>query len=454
MKLSEILGKINSVAIVGATPVEGKVGYEILRNIIRSGFKGDIYPVNPKYESILGIKAWPKVSQLPKIPSVVVIAVPPPVVPSVLEESAKKGVRLAVVITAGFKEAGNEALEQRLREIVRSYGIRVIGPNSAGISVTSLNLHASIEVAPDKGPIALMAQSGALGGVVISKLRNYSSGVSFFISLGNMMDVDIADMLECAYEDSNTEAVITYVEWLSNGRRFLEVASKLTAEKPLCILKGGWGERSSEAVRSHTGGLTSSYQVFKVATRKAGAYLAEDLDDLIEVCEVLRKLKCGLPGKRVLIVTNSGGLGVILASHLESGGIDIPPLSHELKERIAEASKKRPSGSNPIDFGGDAVIEQVTAALTVSELRKYYDAAVLAYVPTSAEGPEKLYKVISSTYETFVLPTIIYVDGEGSDLVIKYVSRVAPTVTSSRTATKVFNALYERYRYLRKIGKH
>ncbi|RLG75877.1 MAG: hypothetical protein DRO14_04180, partial [Thermoprotei archaeon] len=139
MKLSEILGRINSIAIVGATPVEGKVGYEILRNTIRSGFKGDIYPVNPKYESILGIKAWPNISQLPKIPDVVVIAVPPSVVPNVLEESAKKGVKLAVIITAGFKEAGNEALEQRLREIVRSYGIRVIGPNSAGISVTSLN---------------------------------------------------------------------------------------------------------------------------------------------------------------------------------------------------------------------------------------------------------------------------------------------------------------------------
>ena len=258
MSISKILSGVSSIAVVGATPVEGKVGYEILKNIIKSGFKGDIYPVNPKYESILGIKAWSNVSRLPKTPDVVVIAVPPPVVPNVLEESAKKGVELAVVITAGFREAGNEVLEQKLRNIVHDYGIRVIGPNSAGISIASLNLHASIEVAPDKGSIALMAQSGALGGVVISKLRSYSSGVSFFISLGNMMDVDVADTLEYAHEDSSTEAVIAYIEWLSNGRRFLEIASKLTSTKPLSILKGGWGERSSEAVRSHTGGLTLS----------------------------------------------------------------------------------------------------------------------------------------------------------------------------------------------------
>jgi len=454
MGISSTLSRVSSVAVVGATPVEGKVGYEILRNIIKSGFKGEIYPVNPKYESILGIKAWPSVSKLPRVPDIAVIAVPPPVVPGVLEESATKGVRLAIIITAGFREAGNEVLEQRLRNVVRDYGIRVIGPNSAGVSIAGINLHASIEVVPDKGPIALMAQSGALGGVVISRLRDYSSGISFFISLGNMMDVDVTDTLEYALEDGGTEAVIAYIEWLREGRRFLRVASKLTAVKPLSILKGGWGERSSEAVRSHTGGLTSSYQVFMAAAKKIGAYLAEDIDDLIEVCEVLRKLKEGLSGKRTLIVTNSGGLGVILASHLESSGLDLPALSTTLRKSIAEACGKSPSGSNPIDFGGDAIIEQVATALTINELRKYYDAAVLAYVPTSAEGPEKLYRVISSMYSDFTLPTIVYVDGEGSEQVVKYVSKVAPTVTSSRIAARALNALYERYVYLSRIGKH
>ena len=263
MCVVDVLRNIRSIAIVGASPIEGKVGYVIMRNIIDFGFRGDIYPVNPKYDEILGVKCYPSLKEVPRRPDIVVIAVPPKFVSQVLRDAASIGCGLAVVITAGFREVGNVDLEEELRKIVRSSGLRVLGPNSAGITISKFNLHASIEVAPSKGPVGLAMQSGALGGVVISRLRRLSSGISFFFSLGNMLDIDFDDVFNYAFEDESTEAMIAYVEWVRDGKSFIESARKLSRRKPLCIIKGGWGVRSSEAVRSHTGGLATNYEIFK-----------------------------------------------------------------------------------------------------------------------------------------------------------------------------------------------
>lgn len=438
--LTNVLSDVKHIAVVGASPVEGKVGNVLLKNVLMNGFKGLVYAVNPKYSEVLGVPSYKSLGDLPLKPDLVVIAVPTEQAIKTLEEASTIGVKLAVVITSGFSEVGNEEAQQRLTDVVRSSSIRVIGPNSAGISLTKLNLHASIEVSPSKGRVGLAVQSGAVGGVIISELRRYSSGISFFISLGNMVDVELSEVFEYALEDSETEAVIAYVEWVKNGRRFLDLGGKLVRSgKPLVILKGGRGVRSSEAVKSHTGGLTTNYEVFKVAVKSMKAYLADDIYDAIEVCEILRRLR-SLKPRRVFIVTNSGGLGVLTASSLEEVGIELPLLpSGDFPEGVRSGGKAYIA--NPLDLGGDSTIDEVIDVLTADSLSKYVDLAVLVYVPTAAEKPEKLSSALIKRFNEIKVPTISYFAGEGSFEVTKEVSKVMPVVTSSVNLAKALSAL-------------
>lgn len=448
-KLSDILRNIDSVAVVGASPKPGKVGNTILQNILSYGFEGRVYLVNPKYKDILGLRTYPSLRDLPEVPDIAVVAVPTKVVPAVVAEASEVGVGLTVIITSGFKEAGNEEAERRLRETMSSaQQMRVLGPNSAGITISAVKLHASIEAPPTPGRVGLAMQSGAMGGVVISRLKELSSGISFFMSLGNMADVEISDVFEYALEDDATDSLIAYVEWVRDGRAFLEKGSKLAAVKPLCILKGGRGERSSEAVRSHTGGLAGNYVIFKEAVRKIGAYLADDVSDLVEVEEALRRVG-HLNGSRVLVVTNSGGLGVVTASHIEEHGLDLLPIPSKLAEGLTRQAGKSFTGRNPVDFGGDASAEQVAKALTLNDLSRYFDVALFVYVPTAAEGPEEMAKALREHVDEFSLPVIAYFDGEGSREVTMKVSRLLPAVTSARNAAKAVSALVNRGKHLR-----
>lgn len=440
---------VSSVAVIGASPKPGKVGNTVLQNILSFGFRGKVYPVNPRYKEVLGLKAYPSLKDLPEPPDIAVIAVPTKAVPGVVAEASEIGVGLTVIITSGFKEAGNEEAERELRRIVNSAPrMRILGPNSAGITISKVRLHASIEAPPTPGRVGLAMQSGAMGGVVISRLKELSSGISFFMSLGNMADVEISDVFEYALEDDATDSLIAYVEWVRDGKAFLEKGSKLAAVKPLCILKGGRGERSSEAVRSHTGGLAGNYVIFKEAVRKIGAYLADDVSDLVEVEEALRRVG-HLNGSRILIVTNSGGLGVVTASHIEEHGLDLPPIPPKLAEALAKQAGKSFTGKNPVDFGGDASAEQVAKALSLSDLSRYFDAALFVYVPTAAEGPEEMAKALREHVNEFSLPVIAYFDGEGSREVTMKISGLLPAVTSARNAAKAVSALVNRGKYLR-----
>ena len=443
----DVLSNVSKVAVVGATPKEGKVGNVLLRNIITYGFKGKVYPVNPKYDEIMGMKVYRSVKEIPDTIDVVLVATPAPTVPQILNDSINKGARLGVVISSGFKEAGNVEAQKELEKIAAEGRVRILGPNSAGITISRIGLHASIEVLPDKGMVGLAMQSGAMGGIVISRLRWLSSGVSFFLSIGNAADVGVEDAFEYALEDPETEAMVAYVEWVKNGRRFIEAGRRLNLKKPLCILKGGRGSVSLRAVASHTGGLAGDYEVFKAAVRKTGGYLADDVDDLVEVCEVLRRIK-GVKGGRILIVSNSGGLSIVTASQLEEAAVSLPLLTEAVKERMWRAAGKKFSGSNPVDFGGDSFMDQVVKAFTVDGLEKMFDLGVLVYVPTAAEKPEGMARAILDTSSEFKIPVIGYFDGEGAREVVKAVSSHIPCVTTSGNVSKAVKALQERTFFL------
>ncbi|MEM4032242.1 MAG: CoA-binding protein [Zestosphaera sp.] len=430
LTLTEVFRSLESVVVVGGSPVRGKVGNVILDNILRYGFDGRVYVINPKYDSVLGLKSYKNLKELPEKPDIVVVAVPAGAVAQVVEEAASVGAKLAIVISSGFSEDERLSLQKKLENVVKSYKIRVIGPNSAGITLSSLFLHASIEVLPTRGSVGIAAQSGAVGGVIISELKKYSSGVSFFVSLGNCADVSPEEVLEYAAEDENTDALILYLEWLRDGRKFVENGLKLlSTAKPLCVIKGGVGKQSSEAVKSHTGGLTPSYEVFKAAVSKIRGYLATEIQDAVEVCELARRLK-RLNPSRIIIVTNSGGLGVLAASHLDLSGFEIPRPPSKLVEALSKLGLRN-AASNPLDLGGDTYIETLTDILTLRELKEYYDLAVLAYVPTAAETPEKIAKVIEEKQSSFTLPVIGYFAGEGSYEIVARISKYLPVISSS-----------------------
>jgi acyl-CoA synthetase (NDP forming) len=440
----EVLRRVNSVAIVGASPIRGKVGYELLSNVVKYGFRGEVYPVNPKYGEVLGFRCYSSPRDIPGDVDVAVIAIPAPQVPKVLEEFCGKGVKLAVVISAGFRERGHLELEERLLRVSRDCGIRLIGPNSAGVTSTPVRLHASIEVLPSEGGVAVVSHSGAVGGVVIYELQKLGSGVSYFISLGNSLDVSLEEVLEEVIKDPHTDSVIAYVEWIKEGRRFIEALRRLSRSKPVAVVKGGWGRASSEAVKTHTGGIATPYELFKAAVRQAGAYLAEEVDEAVEVVEFLRRLRVLPKARRVLVVTNSGGYGILTSSHLEVAGAEVPPLTEGLAERIRAVVSKEFSGVNPVDFGGDSKAADVVRALSLDVLRDHYDLAVVVYVPTSAEAPEEICEAFKEVPE--VLPTVYLVAGGGSTAIARCLSEVKPVVKRPSSLAKVLAYLWSVYR--------
>ncbi len=450
MRLSTILNKgIKSVAIVGVSPKHGKVGNIILRNLINSEFKGRVYPVNPKYREVLGIRCWPNLSSLPESPDLVLIAVPPNSVPAVISQAREKQCGLVVVITAGFKEIGREDLELNLR---REAGgkVRIIGPNSAGIYIRRYNLYASIEVIPRGGKVGIITQSGAVGGALSYALSKLSSGPSFMLSLGNMCDVDLNEALEYALNDPNTEAVIMYVEWLRNGNEFIKIAKELTRNKPLVVIKGGRGEVSSKAIMSHTGGLAGSYEVFLGAMKQCGAYVASDIQEACEVTEVLRRIRY-IENSKVLILTNSGGLGILAASLLEDVGALLLELPHHLFEEVTNRVGKKPAGRNPVDFGGDVRLDDVISVFDIKELRKYYGLVVLTYVPTALDSKSQLCKVFSAlNSEDLEIPVLVYYEGSWKDDLIVCISRKLPVVSSLNNLAKTVSALMYRSK---KVGR-
>jgi len=435
LHLIEALSKADSIAIAGASPVEGKVGNTILKNILTWGFKGRIYPINPKYDVILGIKAYRSIEDLPQAPDILVIATPGSEIASLINSASRFGTKLAVIISSSM-----EGDQNALKSLARSKGPRIIGPNSAGISLSSFDLHASIEIPPTKGRVGIIAQSGAVGGALISYLADLSSGASFFFSLGNSLDVGVEEALEYAAYDSSTESVVAYVEWVREGGRFLS-SLKLLRErgKPVCILKGGRGETSIKAASSHTGGIASDYSIFKAAVNQAGGYLASDIDELAEICEVLRRIKIRGKGIRPLLVTNSGGVGVIAASFMDEFEIKI--VEPSLIEILPERFRKKVKLANPLDLGGDSSIDDALEVLRNEEIKKEFDISVLIYVPTAAEGPEKIGNAVKNASKSFSLPTIGLFAGAGSREVMKQVSSHIPVVSSSSNLARAILAL-------------
>jgi acetyltransferase len=347
----------SSVALVGASQKSGSIGAVLARNLVRAGFKGDIFPVNPKYSIIEGLTAYPDLDSLPKTPDLAVIATPPDTVPQLIEKLGSRGTRSAVVITAGFREGGSEEgqrLCNQMLDSARPHLLRIIGPNCLGIMVPGVGLNAGLgHVQPLKGNIAFVAQSGAIQASVLDWATSKGIGFSHFISVGNMSDVDFGDMLDYLATDFRAKAILLYIETVTHIRKFMSAARAATRMKPVVVVKPGRHFESARAVTSHTGALTGDDEVYNAAFERAGMLRVMDMQALFDAVETLA-MSHPFPGDRLAILTNGGGLGVMATDVLIDKKGCLAELSPETISRLNSVLPATWSHNNPVDIVGDA----------------------------------------------------------------------------------------------------
>jgi acetyl coenzyme A synthetase (ADP forming)-like protein len=347
----ERLFQPSSVALIGASKEEGKLGHEILRNLIEAGCQATLYPVNPKAEQILGLKTYPSVDSIPDKVDMAVIVVPASAVPGIMEQCAKKGVGAAVVISGGFREVGTqgERLERDLVQIARAAGIRVIGPNCQGINNPHFGLCATWPLVKRKGPIAIITQSGSVGAAIACWAEEEGIGISKCVALGNRVDVNECDLIEYFSEDPNTRVIAIYLEGVADGQRFIKVCSSVSRKKPIVALKGGRTLIGMKAMESHTKSLAGRDEVFDAVCRKTGIIRVDTLEQLFDIAKASAFLS-EPKDAGVLIVTSSGGFGILASDTAERLGLKIPEPKEDAKKKLGAVLPSQCILSNPFDL--------------------------------------------------------------------------------------------------------
>jgi len=388
--MSEIVEKLrpifepNSIAVLGASDQPGKWGYVMVQRPLKSGFSGDIYPVNPGKKEIFGLRTYTSISDIPNSIDLAVISAPAVTVPNLMRECAAKGVKGAVVISAGFAEAGKEGkvLEEKILGIAREGGIRFVGPNCMGIWSASGKLNLSFDQAPKPGAIAFVSQSGTFGGYLseIASAKGY--GLSKFISIGNQADITASEYMEYLAADNDTKVIVFYMEGFKDGRRFFQLARDIVKQKPVIIYKGGSTPAGSRATLSHTASLAGSEDVFEGMCRQVGLIRANEAIHSFEMAEAL--VGGPLPkGQRVAIM-GSGGQGVVITDACVSLGLEVPELDKETRHEIQKLLPAHaPPARNPIDFAG-SYRTTLTEVLVVEKLLDLdYIDGVITNVPVN-----------------------------------------------------------------------
>jgi len=350
MTWAEALFQPRAVAVVGSCS-PGKIGHVLITQLLDGGFS-DVVAINPKGQGIRGIPAAQSIAELSEGGSridLAIIASPATTVASVIEDAGNAGVKAAVIITAGFSEAGNAQEEQRLLTVARQSGIRLIGPNCAGIVNTKHHLFPTLETRPPVGDVAFISQSGALGGAVLSWAEEQGVGLSKFVSYGNASDLSEIDLLNYLRDDDETRVVALYIETVSDGRRFMEAVGKLTAVKPLIVIKSGRSESGGRATQSHTGSMAGSDAVYEVALNQCGAIRVDGIEEMFDLCRGFVHLP-PVCGKRIAIVTNSGGPGVLAADAADAAGLETAPPSQNLRDRLTAKLPDFYALNNPFDL--------------------------------------------------------------------------------------------------------
>jgi len=388
-----------SVAVIGASRDPSKVGGSVLANLRSAGFAGRIVPINARAAVVQGLRAFPSLAAVEATVDLAVVTVPAPAVLPALEQCVAKGVPAAVVISAGFREAGEEGRdrEQCLREWLRERPIRVLGPNCLGWIRPSRRLNLTFAPGmPQAGSIAFLSHSGALAVAILDWARERRVGFSLFASLGNQADITEADVLRAVADDAETRVIVGYIEGVADGRRFLEALCAAAAVKPVVLLKAGRSAEGARAVSSHTGALAGSDQAFNAAVTQARAVRAGTVEELFDLARGL--VSQPLPrGRRLLVVTNGGGLGIVATDAARDAGLEVAPLDAEVIGRLAAVLPPMASVLNPVDLVGDADAARYGNALTAVGDAAADAALVMLTAQAATDAPGVARAVIGAT---------------------------------------------------------
>jgi acetyltransferase len=381
----------NNVAVIGATESPGTVGRTTLWNLISSPFGGSVFPVNPKRNSVLGIKAYPSITAVPEQCDLVVVITPPATIPGVIRECGQNGVKGAVVISAGFKELGppGEKLEQELLAEARNAGIRIVGPNCLGLMAPLSGVNATFAAGMARvGNVGFISQSGALCTAVLDWSFEEQVGFSAFVSLGSMVDIGWGDMIDYLGSDPRTRSILIYMESVGDARSFLSAAREVALHKAIIVIKAGRTAAGGKAAASHTGSLTGSDDVLEAAFRRCGVMRVNSIADLFYMAEVVAK-QPRPKGPRLTILTNAGGPGVLATDTLISNEGELAEISPETMEELNKFLPATWSHNNPIDIIGDASPERYAKALEVAAKDPNSDGLLVVLTPQSMTDPTK-----------------------------------------------------------------
>jgi acetyltransferase len=436
-----------SIAVIGASRTPGKVGYDVLKNLIQYGYQGVIYPINPEASEILGLKAYPSILDVSDEIGLAVVVVPPKRVLEVIGQCGQKGIDAAVIITAGFRESGSEGtkLEDELIKKAKESGVRFMGPNCLGIIDSHSRINASFAPGmPNQGNIGFFSQSGALGIAVLDLALSEDVGFSKFISMGNKADISDEEIMQALAEDENTKVILGYIEGVRDGKKFVEIASQVSKKKPLIILKSGITSAGVKAASSHTGALAGRETSFEAAFKQSGVIRANTVGELFNYAVAFANQP--LPqGPNIAILTNSGGPGIIAADACDRAGLQLVPLHKETVDELRKFLPPFASFYNPVDILGDATAERYEKALYTVVQDEKVQGVLVILTPTAIVDVDGTAKAIANIAHLIDKPIVTSFMGKksiesGAKILIKY---HVPNYSYPEHAVSSLNAMYQ-----------
>lgn len=403
----EILASMNrimkpsAVAVIGASNEEGKIGNSVMKNLVNGGYQGEIYPINPKADEILDRKAFASIADVPGEIDVAVFAIPAKFVPAALEEVGRKGVGGAIMIPSGFGETGNIELQNEIVAIARKHGVRILGPNIYGYYYTPENLSATFCTPYDvKGGVALTSQSGGIGMAILGFSRSAGMGVSSIVGVGNKADIDEDDLLTFFESDPNTQLVAMHLEDLKDGRSFADTAKRVSAKKPVVVLKAGRTDQGAKAASSHTGALAGNDRVYDDILKQSGVIRAPGLNDLLEYARGIPLLATP-QGENVVIITGAGGSGVLLSDACVDNGLSLMSIPDDLDAAFRKFIPPFGAAGNPVDITGGEPPSTYRNTIALGLADERIHSLILGYWHTIVTPPMVFAKLVVDVVEEY-----------------------------------------------------
>ena len=441
-----------SIAVLGASDKPGKVGYDVLKNLIQSGYRGKLYPINPGSSEIQGLQSYPCLQDIDQEIDLLIYLIPPQFILSTLDDCKKKGIDSIIAISAGFKETGptGAKIEREMISRARELGIRLLGPNCLGLLDTSSKVNATFAPGmPSQGNIAFFSQSGALCVAILDWALGEGIGFSKFVSLGNKSDLDETDFMNYLADDETTKVVLGYLEGISDGQAFMKVARKAARKKPVIITKAGGTAAGAKAASSHTGSLAGSEKSIRAAFKQSGIIRAQTVRELFDyalafACQPIPK------GTRLAILTNSGGPGIMAADAIERYGLRLASFTRETQDKLRSSLPSIASIYNPVDIIGDARAERYYQSLKLLLNDPQVDGVLVILTPTAVIDVEETANIVAELSSKSKIPVLAsFMGGVSVKQGIKILqTHKIPNYTYPEEAIKVFRVMSDYYRWL------